>query len=868
MSTTSPPKAWLRFLRWFCHSDFVEEIEGDLLERFYDYAPTMTPRQARWRCRRDIITLLRPNLIRPIHLQITPIMLRQHLKISWRQLRREKVYTSLNIFGLALGIAIAILTTLWVRDEFAFDKNFTQYDRIGRVMQHRTFDGNKATWWSTAYPLAEALRKDYDHLFDRIALSTWPSTYTLTVGANSLATEGLFMDKGGPIILELHLETGSLKDFSGPGDILLSTQLAQQLFPNQDPLGQSLTIGEEVVQVRGVYTNLPENCSFHNVKYVASWELYPKLDNWIGEMPHPWYSSSFQALVLRKEQLNFEQISTQIAAIITDNASDESTQTAKPKAFVHPMNKWYLSSTFNDGYNTGGRIDAIWRFGFISALVLLLACINFINLSTARAERHALEVGVRKTLGSGRGLLLQQFYTSALLLVGLSFLLAVALAAVLTSPFNQLLDTSLNLFTAGWSYWLLALLLVVSLGIFLGSFSAWRLAGLKLLPALRANLHQATTSKALSRQALVVIQFTIAITLITGVLLVNQQIQMGQERDKGYDADDMLMTYVQDEQLLQSMTSVREELLQSGYFTELAQASAPVSEVWATNLGIRWPGKDPSVNFAFPNANISSNFGKTVGWTILQGRDFSPGLASDSSAFIINKAAMQYMGLSKPLGTIIHWNDEPFTIIGIVDNIITGSPYEPMQPQLYHVGAGEGRVIHLRLAQRDIPTALAKLETTYQRFFPGYVLDYSFADESFALKFGDEAQLQQLMTALSMLAIFISCLGLLGLATYMVQKRQREIGIRKVLGASVTQVWQLLSNQFMILVGLACVVAIPVAYLLARQWLAQYTLQTSIHWSLFVMAGLGAVVLALGTISWQTIRAARANPVKTIRLTG
>ncbi|MEL7222693.1 MAG: ABC transporter permease, partial [Bacteroidota bacterium] len=427
----------LRFFRWFCHPDFQEEFEGDLLERFHQKAVASGERNAQWNLFWDVLTLCRPSLIRPFHPVNHFIMLRQNFKISWRTLLKHKGFSLINITGLALGMTIALLIGMWLADELQFNRQFEHRDEIARVMQHRTFGGVKQTWTSTMYPLAEELRTSYGHLFKTVVKTTHPHQQTFKIAEDSFNETGLFAEPGFTAMLSLKMLKGSAESIKEPSTILLSETFASNLFGEQNPLNQTLTIAETAVKVGGIYQDFSQQSSYFNTHYLGNWLLYEQIDEWVTSMETPWRPNAFQTLIQLAENTPLETASTAIHTIIADHTTHIGAVAAsEPITFLHPMNKWYLESRFEDGINTGGRIDDVWLFGIVGAFILLLACINFMNLSTARSEGRAKEVGVRKVLGSARSQLMGQFYSESILLSALAFLLALGFTLLVLSAIS------------------------------------------------------------------------------------------------------------------------------------------------------------------------------------------------------------------------------------------------------------------------------------------------------------------------------------------------------------------------------------------------------------------------------------------------
>ena len=864
-SNITPPPRLLAFFRWFIHPDFREEIEGDLHERYFEYQEELGMQRAWWRLLFDILTLFRPALWRPltVHFFGITIMLRQNLKISFRNLRRNRSFSLLNILGLACGLAVFLLIGLWIRQELNFDNRFAERDRIGRILQHRFVGETKATWWSNTHPVADVLRNEYDHLFDLIARSTWQESATLGMGEDEVDASGLFMDPDGPSLLELDLQEGTARVLTNPDQVLLSVSTAEKLLGTSPEVGTTFELRGQPVQLGGVFADLPEDCSFSELEFVASWELFKQLDDWVQTMPNPWYGNAYQTLVRLAPEETFENASEKIVGIYQQYSTYAPEEiAAKPELFVFPMRNWHLRSDFENGQAAGGLIDNLRLFGIIGLAVLLLACINFINLSTARAERRSREVGVRKAIGSRRHQLVGQFLVESVVLALLSFVFATILAAVLRSSFNEWAQAEIPSFWLNPFFWGFGLLITLATGFLSGIYPAVYLSAFSPIAALRGRPAQ-SHRRNWGRQSLVVFQFTIAVGLIVGVLIVNRQIQFGKDRARGYDSNQLVMTILGEEAFLEHWKVVEDQLLNSPAIEAVARASSPVTEVWATNSGYDWPGKDPEQGVGFAATSISPTYGATVDWKLLDGRNFSPDLASDTSAFLVNTAAVKHMELSEPVGTVMRWDGEPFTIIGVVDDIVVDSPFGDVRPHIYYMGRSNQQILHLRLSEDQPASAgLLALEDALQAQVPDHVLESRFVDESFARKFATEERLAALARFFTVLAIIISCLGLLGLAAYLAERRRKEMSIRKVLGATALSLWQLLSQDFVRLILAAAVIGVPLSWYLLNRWLEQFSHRTNIPISAFLLAVGLTLGISLVVVSSQTIRAALRNPVE------
>ncbi|SDL25524.1 ABC-type antimicrobial peptide transport system, permease component [Catalinimonas alkaloidigena] len=864
-----PPRLAQRFLCWFLRDDLAEEVEGDLEEAFYERLAQTSLFRARLRYWYQVFTYLRPFAIRnSLFTPSTPsAMYQSYFKVGWRNLFRHKGYSFINVGGLAVGMAVALLIGLWSWDEWSFNQHFTHYDRIARVMQNHTFNGEIHTWNSVPMQLGPALREEYGSDFTHVVRSSWTEGHTLAHGETRLTQRGNFMEPGAPDLLSLQMRSGTRNGLADPHSILLSASVAQAFFGEEDPLGQLMQLDNQLdVTVTGVYEDLPASTDFAGVGFITPWKLLePSLPEWIG-----WGNSWFQTFVQVADPANLQTVSAKIKNLKRNHVDAEEAR-YEPEVFLHPMRRWHLYNDFKNGVNTGGMIHFVWLFGIIGVFVLLLACINFMNLSTARSERRAKEVGIRKAIGSVRSQLIAQFFSESLLIVLLAFVLALPLVVLVLPGFNQIADKHLSLPWANGYFWALSLGFIVLTGLLAGSYPALFLSSFNPVRVLKGagwlgTLHGGRFA-ALPRKALVVVQFTVSVTLIIGTLIVFRQIQFAKNRPLGYDDDGLIQVPIKTDDIHQHYQALRDELLQTGVVDEVAKTDVSVTSTYVTNSGFTWAGKDPNMTDEFVTLRMTPEFGKMIGWQVLEGRDFSADVPSDTAAFLLNEAAVAYMGLEHPVGEAVRWGDNgTYTVIGVVKNLVTQSPYAPIRPMIFINNPDWTSLVNVKLTPQARPhEALSSLETVFKKYDPVNPFEYQFADEEYAKKFGNEERIGTLASLFAGLAILISCLGLFGLAAYAAERRTKEIGIRKVLGASVSHLWQLLSTDFVGLVLIACLIATPLAYYFLHEWLQGYEYRTELSWWIFAVAGAGALVITLLTVSYQTIKAALVNPVNSLR---
>ncbi|TDE18540.1 ABC transporter permease [Dyadobacter psychrotolerans] len=794
-------------------------------------------------------------------------MLKNYLKIALRNLAKHKVYSFINIAGLATGMAVAMLIGLWLYDELSYNRYHENYDRIAQVMQHQTFNGNTGTQNANPYVMAEEIRNSYGENFKYALQSTWTGSHVLTSGDKKFTKMGNYFEPQVTEMLSLKMLKGDRAGLKEPNSILLSESVAKTFFGEADPVGKIMQIdNKQNVRVTGVYEDLPHNSDFRELTFIAPWQLFVNDSQWLKELDTPWGANFTQTFVQIADQADMDQVSAKIKDLKINKVPQEDRK-YKPEVFLHPMRKWHLYSEWKNGVISGGRIQFVWLFGIIGGFVLLLACINFMNLSTARSEKRAKEVGIRKAVGSLRKQLVLQFFSESLLVVFFAFVLAILLVHLILPFFNEVAGKEMTILWTSPLFWLFGIGFCLLTGIVAGSYPALYLSSFQPVKVLKGTFRVGRYA-AIPRKVLVVLQFTVSVTLIIGTIIVFRQIQFAKNRPIGYDRNGLVAMYMSTPEIHNHFDIVRDELKKMGAVMEIAESGSPTTEIWNTNGGFEWEGKDPAQAVDFPNNEITEGYGKTVGWQFLVGRDFSRDFASDSAAFVINEAAGKFLGLknSVAVGFTLHWNGKPFKIIGVIKDMVVQSPYEPVRASIFHLSGDMKGVVLMKLnPARSAHESLAKIETIFKKFDPATPFSYEFVDDAYAKKFGDEERIGKLATFFAVLAVFISCLGLFGLASFVAEQRTKEIGIRKVLGASVFNLWRLLSNDFVLLVIISCLISAPIAWYLLDGWLMKYEYRTEISWWIFVLSAAGALVITLLTVSFQSIKAALMDPVRSLK---
>ncbi len=788
-------------------------------------------------------------------------MFKNHFLVGLRNLRKSPGYSAINILGLAVGLAVTILIGMWIWDEISFDRSHEKYERLAQVMTTQVFNGEKGTGRAVSQPLVKALQSGYTSDFKQVVITSWNFGHIIAVGEKKLSTQGMWTQAPFPHMLSLKMirgDAGSLKD---PSSILMTESLARSLFGSTDVLGQTVRLDNRMeFKVSGVFRDLPTNSSFYEAKIFLPWDTYVQSENWIKEGADQWGNHSWQAFAEMQDGVDMAAVTKKIRYIPRDHVKE-----GEEEILLHPMEKWHLYSEFKEGRVVGGRIQFVWLFGIIGLFVLLLACINFMNLSTARSEKRAREVGVRKAIGSMRRQLIYQFLTESVVVALCAFILSIGLVLLALPQFNHIARKTMSLPWGQPVFWLTALLVTLITGFVAGSYPAFYLSGFQPVKVLKGSFRVGKLA-AIPRKVLVVLQFTVSVTLIIGTIIVFRQIQYAKNRPVGYSREGLFTVMIQTPELGAHYNALRDDLLKTGVVADMAFSSSPSTGIWSNQIGFEWKGKDPNSVPLFGIVACTHDYGHTHQWKILEGRDFSREFLTDSGNLVLNEAAVKLTGLKNVVGETIKWNDKERKVVGVVKDMVMESPYEPVKPTIFFLDYGWASVVTVRVKPEvSMRDALAAVEPVFKKHDPASPFKYEFTDEAYATKFSDEQRIGNLASFFAILAVFISCLGLFGLASFMAEQRTKEIGVRKVLGASVFDLWQTMSADFLKLVLISCLIAVPVAWYFLHGWLQQYQYRTPISYWIFGAATLGAVTVSILTVSFHSIKAALANPVNSLR---
>lgn len=798
-------------------------------------------------------------------------MYKNYLKVGYRSLLRNKGYSSINIIGLAVGMAVSMLIGLWVQDELSFDQYHRNHDRIAQVMEHQTLNDQVSTQPALPIPLKAELLSKYGEDFESAILAFWRQGLIISHNDIKLTSDGNFMGSDVIDMFSIKMLKGGNDALIEPGSIIISESLSKNIFKDSDPIGELMKIDNEMnVMVTGVYEDAPKNSSFHGLSWIAPWKLWETSQEWVRNSANSsdWNNNSFQVYVTMAEHANMNDVSKKIKSAKYNNVN-EGQQAQKPELFLHPMNEWHLRSAWKNGIQEGGLMQFVVLFGMIGALVLILACINFMNLSTAQSERRSKEVGIRKAIGSFRGQLINQFLTESFLVVLISFTLAIIIVPLVMPSFNNLVDKDLFIPFRDVYFWGISLGFILMTALLAGSYPALYLSSFRPIAVLKGTFKTAG-SPLLFRKVLVVFQFTTSIALIIGTILVQQQIQHTKDRPMGYDVDGTIMIWSNSEGFKGKFDLLRNELKNLDAIVEMSESSSPLTNIFSRISSLSWEGKNPDYITNFGWIEVTPEYGNTIGWEIAKGRDFSREFASDSESMIINKKAADEMGMTDPIGKVVKWGSDEyakrFQVMGVVNNMLVESPFDEVSPMIFTMSKSDMNCMTLKLnPNKSASTSLTIIEDVFKKHISSIPFDYRFTDQEHGMKFAAEEKIGKLSGIFAVLAIVISCLGIFGMASFVAEQRTKEIGVRKVLGASVFGIWKMLANGFVLLVGVSFLIAIPIAFFTLSDWLEGFEYRTDIHWSIFAMAGLGALLITMITVSYHAISSALSNPLDSLR---
>lgn len=872
-----PPKWPVSFLRFFVKEEYLEEIEGDMEEVFQDDLDRYSVKKANRRYAWGVLTLFRPSIVKKLdgsyHLNNYD-MFTNYFKIAWRNLFKDQMYSIIKIGGFAIGVAACLLIALFVKDELNYDKHYANGDRIYRVINVENNPSDPGKW--TAFPaqIAQVLKDDFPEIEQagRLIPYDW-----YNAGANQFRREDqvqnnyeegfAYADQSLLEILEIPMVYGDPQQaLADPKTIVISKSKADKYFPDEDPVGRTVILNENESNpytIGGVMENFPSNSHLQFDFFITLKEV----EFWPGEQTN-WCCSNYNPYVLLRPGADPRELEKKLLSIrddyvvrhLQDTGNQYADDAQKYRSYqLQPIGDIHLRSHGIGDIFPHSDIRIVRLFGAIAGFILLLACINFINLATAKSANRAKEVGVRKVSGSFRSHLIQQFLSESVFFSAISVALGTVLARLFLPYFNLLSGKSLHIPFTEWQLIPLLILLTLFIGVLAGIYPSFYLSAFKPVEVLKGNLSRGSKNSSL-RSVMVVFQFTTSIVLIVGAFIVYRQMAYILNKKLGYNKEQVVM--------IQGAGTLGEKA--TPFKTELLRLPEVENATFSNYLPVSGTKRDQNSFWKEGRSKIDKSVGAQTWWTdedyietmkmnLIKGRGFSREMASDSAAIIINQAMAQKLGLEKPIGArIMNWRT--WTVIGVVADFHFESMKEGIGPLAFILGSG-GSIISARIQADNISKALTSIESVWDEFMPNQPIRYTFLDETYARMYEDVQRTGNIFASCALLAIIIACLGLFGLSTFMAEQRSKEISIRKVLGASISNVFRLLTFNFLKFVFISLLIGTPIAWYLMRKWLEDFTYSINVAWWFFAASGLIVLGIALLTVSRQALKLSLANPV-------
>lgn len=878
MNKKLPPKAAQRVLLFFLRDDLAEEVLGDLEEKFYSEIKTRSVLRSKLNYWYQVMQYVRPFAIRKSGSLNHYAMFENYFKIGWRNLVKQKMYSSIKIGGFAIGIAACLLIALFIKDELSYDLHYPDAERIYRVIQAYNYQGEsgREVWFQA--PFAKALKEDFPEIEKA---GRYNSSELFGAGNKEIRRsdkientyeEGfVYFDQELLDMLKLPMVYGDRAHaLDKPNTIVITKRKADKYFPNEDPIGKSFIIDnneKDLFTIGGVVEDFPAN-SHLQFDFILT---LTGVEFWKGEQGY-WGATNYPTYVLLRPGTDATAFQKKLSRVtekylvplwLKDGTPDVK-NLAKAMWFeLQPIRDIHLRSGEIHDAVSHGDIRFVWLFAAIALFILLIAIINFINLSTAKSANRAKEVGLRKTVGSYRSNIINQFLTESMLYSFLSFIVGVMLAYTLLPYFNVLSDKSIQF---PWTEWRLLPLLTLAasvVGFLAGLYPSFYLSSFKPASVFKGNVSRGSKSSTL-RSTLVVFQFTTSIILIIATVVIYRQVEYILNKKAGFDKDQVL--------LIQGTNTLDQNI--KPFKNELLQLSSVKSATVSDYLPIKGTKRDGNPFWKEGRQKIDKFVGvqvwrtdpdyiKTLGMKLVAGRDFSADIASDSAAIIINQSTAKELGLRDPLGKRIQ-NWRVYTVIGVVEDFHFETMREKIRPLSMVLGMSNG-IVSVKITPADVTSTLRSIETVWKKFSPNQPIRYAFMNESFARMYDDVQRMGHIFTTFAVLAIIVACLGLFALSAFMVEQRSKEISIRLVLGASLSNIFNLLTFNFLKLVLISILLAAPIGWYMMQKWLEDFIYRTAITWDIFILAGIAAILIALVTVSYQAIRAALMNPVTNLK---
>ncbi len=863
MKQALPPQLFLRFLRWYCNPALLERIEGDLFEVYYDRVEKSGKRKADMRFMIDVLLLFRPAIIRlPGRLNISNDgMIKSYLNVAWRNVIRNKTFSLINIGGLSTGIACSLLILLWINDELNIDKfnsNPDLYNVYERIYAEGKVDAGP---WVPGM-LAAELKHQVPEIKYASGVWTYNEEILFSVDEKKIHIEGIAADSDFFKMFNYELIKGNADDaLTDPTSIAVSRKMAESLFGSVEAAyGSTVRMSNESdLKITAIFENVPDNAS-QQFDFVVNWKELLQSIRWLQS----WIYRGPFAYIQLHPGTNPGKIESKIKEFLNPFLIANSGEGYRTELGLQPYQDMYLHSSFKDGVPDGGRIEYVRLFTVVAIFILLIACINFMNLSTARAVKRAKEVGVRKTMGAIRSFLVTQFIGEAMLLTLFAVVIAVVLVAIILPYFNIITSKHIVMPLPSPTFWggLVALLFVT--GLVAGAYPAFFLSSLNAIRVLKGSL-KTEPGSLLFRKALVVFQFVLVIAFIAGTVTVSRQLDYMQSKDLGFDKENILYIPLQGD-LRDKYEVFKQQLLNSPGVQGVTRSTNVPSHINTHEYDLAWEGKSQDERVVAIHNGIGYEFLPMMNIQLLQGRNFSKDFISDSTGFIINETALRIIGYEDPIGKPLTFLQRKGTIIGVVKDFHLSSLREPIKPLIMYLGENEtwGNIL-VKTKPGETQEAITTVERLFKEFEPSFLIKYQFADIEFQKLYNSEQIVSKLSFSFSVLAIFIACLGLFGLMMFTVEQRRKEIGVRKVIGATTMNIVSMLSNDIVKLVIVAAFFAAPLAWFAMDNWLGQFAYKIDLDWWIFVTPAIITLLVALFTTSWQAIKAGLSNPVNSLR---
>ena len=854
---TTPPKLSDRFLEWYCHPDFIEEIQGDLYERFQKQVRERGIPYARLMFAWNVLRFFRPSCIKSFQPLTSTIMWNNYLKMGFRNIVKHYGVALLNIFGLTIGLATCFIILLWVGDELSVDRYHENGPELYQVMRNMKANGEIFTTSAAPQPMAEELVEKYPEVV-RTSVFSWEEEAVITYKDKTLRERGRFAGKSFFEMFSHPLLIGNPKKaLEDPANVLVSETLAQKLFgPNWQKenlaLGQVIELNIDTFRaftVAGVFEDIPPNSRQH-FDLVLSEEVFNVRNSWVGE----WDNNRYRLFVQLRPGTDLDHFNQRIKSLIREHVPEEQVD-----VFLQKYEEGYLYGDFYEGKVTGGRIEYVRIFLVVALFIFLIACINFMNLSTAQSSIRAKEIGIRKTIGARKGQIISQFISESVLLALLSLVLSGILVMILLPGFNELTGKELVVDFFDPKLLLAAVGLSLFMGILAGSYPAFVLSSLKETHILKGVLLPKSRASSV-RKGLVIFQFFMSNVLILSTFATYKQISYIRQKKLGYDKEHIVYFPIEGA-LREKRDLLDEKLLKHPDIVKVTAGWQAPTNVFTSTGGMQWEGKDPDLPTEVNILGVDYGYVETFNLAVIEGRSHSPEFSLDSANVLVNEAAAKLMGMDSPVGESVYLWGRDGKIIGLMKDFHFSSMYDPIDPLVLRLDSHTPMTYFVKLSGENSEKTLAHIEKVYGEINPHFPFTFNFLDQTYEDTYRSEVIIGRLAGIFSLIAILISCLGLFALAAFASERRLKEIGIRKILGASESGLAFLLNKEFIVLVVVAFVLAAPLSWYILSLWLKKYTYHFHMGWEMFLAAGLLTLVIALLTTSFQTLRVIFTNPI-------